>query len=54
MNSGTSNCRIRICYSKDSFYKFLWIISKRLYDINLEVTVYLHSFVLLFFVNNYC
>ena len=29
-----------------SFYKFSWIISEGLCDINLKGTVYLHSFVL--------
>ena len=44
------------CYSKDLFYKFLWIISEGLCDINLKGTVYIHSFVLnlvFFFVNKY-
>ena len=58
MNSGTLNCGIRNCYSKDLFYKFLWITSEGLRDINLKGTVYLLSFVLnlvlLFFVNKYC
>ena len=39
------------------FYKFLWIISEGLCDINLKGIVYLLSFLLslvLFFVNKYC
>ena len=57
MNSGTLNCGIRNCYSKDLFYKLLWIISEGLCEINLKGTVYLHPFVLnivLFFENKYC
>ena len=57
LNSGTSNCGIRNCYSKDLFYKSLWIISEGLCDINLKGTVYLHSFLLnlvLFFIIKYC
>ena len=33
------------------FYKFLWIISEGLCDINLKGTVYLHSFVLIIIIN---
>ena len=34
------NYGIRNCYSKDLFYKFLWIISEGLCDINLKGTLY--------------
>ena len=40
------NCGIKNCYSKNLYYKCLWIISEGLCDINLKGTVYLHSFVL--------
>ena len=46
LNSGTLNCGISNCYSKDLFNKFLWIISEGLCYINLKGTVFLHSFVL--------
>ena len=55
LNSGTLNCGIRNCNSKDLFQKFFWNICEGFCDIILTGTVYFYFSVLhifLFFVIN--